>query len=164
MMKKWLLTGEKCQNCNFSTFWNFHFFYFSNLRVCFSVHFQQLGIEFVSNVYLWPKLPFPGNNSISTQMDPTPMKCHIYLFDKDFVVLFIFSFFVVCLVFRFIGQILLLPDLKEVVLKVLPCFFQRSTFWTMNLQKKDKSRKECKMKLMIHSAHCNIAHYFKRTA
>ncbi len=46
---------KKCQNCDFSTFWS--------LSVCFSANFQQLGMELVSNVYLWPTLPSPGNNS-----------------------------------------------------------------------------------------------------
>ncbi len=46
---------------------HFEFFHFWDLSVCFSANFQQLGMELISNVFLWPILPFPGNNSILTK-------------------------------------------------------------------------------------------------
>ncbi len=52
---------------DFSIFWNFHFFHFSNLSVRFSANFQLFGMELVSNVNLWPILPSSSNNSISTK-------------------------------------------------------------------------------------------------
>ncbi len=55
MMRKWLFSGQKCQNI----FWNFHCFHFTDLSVCFSANFQLLGTELVSNVYVWPILPSP---------------------------------------------------------------------------------------------------------
>ncbi len=45
----------------------FSLFHFLYLSVCFSANFQQLEMELVSNVPLWPTLPSPGNNSISTK-------------------------------------------------------------------------------------------------
>ncbi len=65
-MRKWLFS-EKCWNCDFSTFWNFHFFHFSDSSVCFSKNFQQLGMKLVWNIYLQPILHSPGNNSILTK-------------------------------------------------------------------------------------------------
>ncbi len=57
--------GE-CKYCDFSTLWHFYFFHFPDLSVCFSAKFQQLGMESVSNVYLWPILLSPGNNGVFT--------------------------------------------------------------------------------------------------
>ncbi len=45
----------------------FSLFHFSNLSVYYSANFQQLGTELILNVYLWPILPSPGNNSIPTK-------------------------------------------------------------------------------------------------
>ncbi len=58
---------KKMLNCDFSKFWNYYFFDFSDVSVGFSANSQSLGMELVSNVYLWPILPSPGNNSISTK-------------------------------------------------------------------------------------------------
>ncbi len=66
-MRKWRFSGKKCLNCDFSTFWNFQFFHFLDLTVCYSANFQKLGKELVLNVYLCPILPSPDNNSIQTK-------------------------------------------------------------------------------------------------
>ncbi len=77
MMRKWLFSGKIMLKLRyFSTFWNFHFLHFSDLSIYFSANFQLLGMELVSNIYLWPILPSPGNNFISTKWD-------LYLWNGD---------------------------------------------------------------------------------
>ncbi len=83
-MRKWIFSGKKMLNCDISSFSNFHFFNFSDLSASFSANFQLLGMELVSNVYLWSIPPSPGNNSFST-------KWALYLWNATYTTYKIFS-------------------------------------------------------------------------
>ncbi len=76
MTRKWLFFwGKNMLNLRFLNILKFSLFSFFTFKFCFSVNFQLLGMELVSDVYLLPILTSPDNNSIST--GPLLIKCHI---------------------------------------------------------------------------------------